>query len=189
MEFTLNYNLVQPSRDEFCANCPIITSSDSKIESIHFETGCQSRRCLSNLTLDASLISFGEDIKSVILGYHQEMKLNLKLNNFGEHAYLTKLNLIMKPGLKFSKLDSRCKILDSNDATQSALTCDGENPLESGLSTFISVGFDLTTLETSDKEMNIQIELTSASDLTADTQRNITLVVPIKRYASIEIIG
>ncbi|CAG2105990.1 unnamed protein product [Medioppia subpectinata] len=197
IQLSLSYSLIQlQTKGTFCPKCPIIKDTKLITNQIHFQTGCRiDEKCVSKLqistkTLLNSVLSMKTD--PILEGYHKSLTLVTNVDNSGEPSYLTKLLITTNPKLQLIKQDSRCRLPNYNTNNQTdgyLLECEVGNPLKSHKQQEISIPLDISKLDLDINEIEVTIELKSASEVTKDSVLNETFTIQVVRNASLLMIG
>ncbi|KAI2799334.1 Itga9p [Blomia tropicalis] len=142
--FSLSYGLVrsQSSRVDTIFNEPVIEGQQSNITTEVYIKMCSSiaRECVSRLRQQLSITIDDEDddeseelvtgqMVELVEGLHRKVKLRIQISNFGEPAFLGKLNITINNTISLAQLDSNCQHLElSNNSTN--IVCSLKSPLK-----------------------------------------------------------
>ena len=185
LEFSVALLEREEERTSFCSDCPIFRGRMNWTSSIFFENGCGSdRKCLSVLSVGALVSIKGEQVTGIISGEYDTLEVEVNVENTGELSYGTRLILEVSPALNVYRLDQSCTFKKDADTTKTKIECDAGNPLVS--SAAITVSLDITDLDPQVDAINMQITLSSASEIDSELSADKTsLILPVKRMASV----
>ncbi len=155
---------------------------------IDFEHGCQTKKCISLLTLNAISKYNGQLIeKNLIEGLHETVEINITVINSGEASLNTFLTIEMKPfllNLQTSNADAnRCK----TDANSSSYSCDVSQILQKGQKENFNLHFIISRIPTNQIEFDFQ--LNSSSSIQTGSKLSQSMKFEIIRKANLQISG
>lgn len=127
----------------FCETCFALDPRNPRSTStkVSFSTGCKLEKCVSDLKLTRTLNFNG----SFVLGSGKPIVIQFEISNFGEPAFLTKLNLSIPLNVtQFSNVPSSCTL----DYNNKDMICDINNgkPIMQGQNVLFNISLDTSKL-------------------------------------------
>ncbi|XP_023711534.1 integrin alpha-9 isoform X2 [Cryptotermes secundus] len=192
-ELTNNPNKVQPrgprdsAADEFCMECPVLDSAQSTIITtmVAFETGCRSFVCTPDIKIDARFMGIEE---TFILGEKQTLGIRLEVENIGEPAFFTRVNLIIPKVTPVVEIPSICYDLSNQDRKETyVLVCDIGYPLEKNYT--MDLVMSMKDVPAGTKTLTFKVNVTSAGNDNNPSDNHKELVLPIVIQADMTIAG
>lgn len=186
LEFSVALLPGPEERTSFCPDCPIFRGRMNWTSTIFFENGCGSdRKCLSVLSVGALTSIRGEQVNDLISGEYDTLDVEVTVENTGELSYGTRMMLEVSPALNVYRLHQSCTFKKDADTTKTKIECDAGNPLDS--SAIVNITLDITDLDPQFDAIVMQMTLSSASEIDALSVDKASLVLPVKRVASVSI--
>lgn len=118
-----------------------------------------------------------------VLGSTKSLAINYQIENSGETAYLTQLNISVSKSITFMKIPSNCRQMSAH------LLCDinGGSPLFQGDIGYFTIALDTT--KASGSAFTVSAHVFSTGDELNDLDNVIDNVIPVTEFSDIEIIG
>jgi hypothetical protein len=202
LQFSVTHHLPPESEPSRCATCVQLLQANRALNaSLPFQTGCRRDGvCVALIRLTPSIRPLpvradeppADDsraglstapIKSLVLGLHRALRVRLQIENDGDNAYQSQLRLTCLPPLPLQQVESHCV---GGEPRSGELLCSVGNPFEKGEQEF-SFTFDLTREAlAAHQQLRFKFELSTSSNVTNASSLSAELVVPIKRFASID---
>lgn len=185
MEFTLTHEVPKSNSQNFCSTCLILVDRISLREQIAFDNGCgDDNNCESEIIISMKLYHRNEIVTSLIEGFHEIVELKMDIMNRKENAHSTKIYLTVEPPLTLQS--GAYEMINYNQSAMDVLINVG-NPLRNGQSEDFTLKFNLSSI---DDHANIifSTNLVTRSQLSPTSLIHQKLVIPVHRFANIEII-
>ncbi|XP_016952923.1 integrin alpha-PS3-like [Drosophila biarmipes] len=178
----MHYELTNKVSDseEFCETCALVDPQEPTVSSqkIIFSTGCAADVCIADLQLRSKNVS-----PTYVLGSADTLRIDYKITNNGENAYLPQFNVTSTSSLAFAQVPGNCRV------TEAVMTCDlnhGRHLAKSD-SDSVTISFDVSKL--SGQSLIIHAEVFSAGLEKNPTDNKQTNAIGLKEFTEIDASG
>ncbi|XP_074602843.1 integrin alpha-5-like [Brevipalpus obovatus] len=186
MEFILTHEIPKSNSQSFCSTCLFLVDRNSLREQIAFDNGCgDDNKCESEIIISINLYHQNEIIASLIEGFHEIVELKIEVLNLKENAHSTKTLITVEPPLTLQS--GAYEMINYNQSAMDVLI-NNVNPLRNGQSEEFTMKFNLTAID-DHANITFSTNLVTRSQLSATSLIHRKLVIPVHRFANIEIIN
>ncbi|CAH1163665.1 unnamed protein product [Phaedon cochleariae] len=198
--YRLNYNSTEKgityisesvleNKDELCIRCPVLDEYRSnetyKEFDIPFTRDCgDDDICQSNLSISINIAGLGKN-EPFVLGSRNNLEVEVVLDNTGENAFGTELQIIL-PEVTFRQKPARCRNIFTNG---SAVICTIDNPLRKNATRILHLDLNLETnlyKFSSAKELQMLFTIVTTSE---NSKNFVRYGLELRREADIKLFG